>query len=194
MREGLFRKIHEQTPPEKGNLEITLDGEMVPRAESDELSNQEADTTLAQEEMTQEAMDDVIEVLNKELNLVVPRAIEKPDDFKKQFAEDLEHESVDRILDVVDKNIKALSHAYDKLDGVYDEVLNQRLDYKDIADAGVNREMKKRLDDRIHKLQAYKKTTHELIEYLDAKRAESLLRGEKEGFFSGYGEDENTDE
>ncbi len=194
MREGLFRKIYEQTPQEKGNLEITPGGEIIRREENGELVDQEIDNTVAQEEMAQEAMDDVVEVLNKELNLIIPRAIEKPDDFKKQFEEDLEHESVDRILNVVDKNIKALSRAYDKLDDAYDEVLNQRLDYRDIADAGVNREMKKRLDDRIHKLQAHKKTTHELIEYLDAKRAESLLRGEKEGFFSGYGEDENTDE
>lgn len=190
MKLGLeqLKKQYENDPKEKGLFGINEEGRVMHHSETEGTKESESES-IVHDELVQEAMDTLTEILKKESDAILPYAIENPDEFKKRFEEDVTGKEADVIFDTIDKYTKALSTAYDRLVHMYEIALDQRMSYKETGDKGIDKEMKDRLDVRIHRIQEFQKETITLLEYLESERVHCVIHGEKKGIFNEHNEE-----
>ena len=181
-----LKKQYQEEPKEPGNFKVSEEGELLYRSPDEEKEIQ--------------TPDDFIDVLDRKIEWMFTDKVsretrgfmEDPETFKKEFEKKTAHKSEDETMDNIDEDMKELSHLHDAVMSEYNLSLDQRLEYKDISDEVTNSEIKRKLDDRIHEAQQHQKNVLDLMEYLESKKVECILHGEKKGIFNEHTEEDET--
>lgn len=186
--EQLKKQYQEEQPKELGNFKVNEKGERLYRRPNEEPEIQTPDDFI-------DFLDEKVkDILQGKVPEKIRRFAENPEEFKEEFESKTVNESEDVIMDLIDTDMKELSHLHDVIMIAHDTTLDQRLDYKDISDKEMNNEIKRRLDDRIHLAQQYQRNVLDLIEYLESKKVECIINGKEKGIFDEGGVDEEKNE
>ena len=182
--------ISEKNQQELGNFKVSEKGELLYRKPG--------------EEPEIKTVQDYIDFLDREVKHTVSSEeknipakmlgyVEDPDDFEKKFESKIKKKSETEILAMIDNGIRDLSFAYESMRRVYDLVLGQRLEHRNVASSDENDKIKSKLNERIHEARAYQNNILKLQDFLDKKKADYISKAEKNGTISRDTEEEDKE-
>ncbi|MCL5011800.1 MAG: hypothetical protein M1320_00020 [Patescibacteria group bacterium] len=172
------KDVSEKNQQELGNFKVSETGELLYRkpGEEPEINGVEDYIDFLDREVKHTTSSEEKKIPTKMLGY-----IETPKDFEEEFESKIKGKSETEVLTMINNGKRDLSFAHESMERVYNLVLGQRLDYKDISDEVKNNEVKQQLDERIHLAQTYQKNILELEDFLEQKNVDYILRAEKNG-------------
>lgn len=168
--------VSEKNQQELGGLKISPEGKLTDRNPEEEPEIQTAKDFI--DFLDAEIKKGSRGELSREEKKALLHNLENVEEFKESFENKLLGKSEKEALREINLAMKDFSHMYDSLTDVYNTTLDQRLGYRDVADAELNTTIKEQLENRIQDAQKFQKKALELEEFLESKRIEYILKSE----------------